>query len=342
MNDDWLDEDHDRPRSRRRTGLAVLAAVPWLVVAGLLVVPQLTTDRATPPEHGDATPADPHDDGAPETADARPRQDADDDADDDPDPGGVPRDDTARTDPDETAPTPEDPSTSPGAAATDDPVLALEELRGRWRVEPGVEEAASLAVMVARAALTGLDPPLVIDGVTPASEDSYAEHLTVEAVEHTAGSAVTVTILALVLEDDEQLTARIRRVAVPVAMDGDGPRPAGSPWELPPPDLDPLEPDLEPVDDADLQLAAAEALADAGLEDVEVARLATADGWPVVAHIRDPDRDADATVWLRRHLDGFVVAGTPLPGDSDGSDGDRDGDRDDRSERDDREAEAAP
>ena len=320
MNDDWLDEDHDRPRQRRRAGLAVLAAVPWLAVAGLLVVPQLTAEQDVPPGHDAATPSDPVGDAAPEATDTAPPPEADGPPDHGADgpPNGAP----SPTDPDADGGLTEDPSTSSEPPPADDPVIALEELRGRWRVEPGVEEAASLAVMVARAALTGLDPPLAIDGVTPAADGSYAEHLTVEAVERTAGSAVTVTVLALVLEDDEQLAARVRRLAVPVALDADGPRPVGSPWELPPPELEPVEPDLETVDDADTQVAVAEALADAGLRDVEVLRLATAEGWPMVAHVRDPDRDADATVWLRRHLDGFVVAGTPLSDGDDGDDGD--------------------
>ena len=329
VNDDWLDEDHDRPRSRRRTGLALLAAVPWLVVAGLLVVPQLTADPDTTPEHDEAAPSHPPDAPAPSEPAGDPADEAPDPADEadpptEPDADAPPSGDLDAQ-PDASDRDTDDPSTSPGAPSTDDPVLALEELRGRWRVEPGLEEAASLAVMVARAALTGLDPPLAIEGVTAAADGSYAEHLTVEAVEHTSASAATVTILALVLEDDGQLAASVRRLAVPIAMDTDGPRPAGPPWELPPPDLDAVEPDVATVDDADLHLAAAEALADAGLPDVEVVRLATAEGWPMVAHVRDPEGDADATVWLRRHLDGFVVAGTPLP----------DGDED-------REPEAAP
>jgi hypothetical protein len=304
---DWFDgpehdADGDRPRGPRRWLLPLLA-VPWLVVVGLLVLPgEEDTGTAAPPAEEASTVVPP---GPAATTDP-------------PSMGPV----EATTDPPSTGPaeaTAHPPSTGPPAA--DDPpalpesasVLQLEELRGRWRVGPGSEEAAALAIAIARGWLTGLGPRLALPGAAP-EPDTYAEHLVVEAVEQPSERTSVVTVLAIVLTepDDQEMTVDVRRLAVPLATDQGTPRPAGAPWLLPGPTLTPAEVELVPVDDPAAVGAATTALAVAGLGDLEVRALASAEGWPVIATATDGERDH--TIWLRPHLDGFVVAGSTVAG----------------------------
>jgi hypothetical protein len=280
---DWFDgpehdADGDRPRGPRRWLLPLLA-VPWLVVVGLLVLPgEEDTGTAAPPAEEASTVVPP----GPE-ATAHP--------------------------PSTGPPAADDPPALPESAS----VLQLEELRGRWRVGPGSEEAAALAIAIARGWLTGLGPRLALPGAAP-EPDTYAEHLVVEAVEQPSERTSVVTVLAIVLTepDDQEMTVDVRRLAVPLATDQGTPRPAGAPWLLPGPTLTPAEVELVPVDDPAAVGAATTALAVAGLGDLEVRALASAEGWPVIATATDGERDH--TIWLRPHLDGFVVAGSTVAG----------------------------
>lgn len=291
----WLEPDDDRPtRDRRRRRLAVLALIPWLVVVGLLVIPR-TGAGTDPADPASSDPASTAGAGVHDPGDSAHHTDARPPAGDGPvpDAGPIP------------------PEATDATSATAPDVIEAVEVRGRWRLTPGVEEAASLGVVVARAALTGVAPVLAIDGVPTAGSGRYAEHLVVEAVEHTGSDAVTVTVLAIVLTTGEELAAEVVRLAVPVTLDGDGAHPAGSPWQLPAPSLTPRPPELEPLEDTDEQLQVAEALTAAGLEELELTSVLAAEGGPTVALTRSTDGEQH-TVWLRRHLDGFVVAGTPL------------------------------
>jgi|GEM_PF-1589451 len=319
---DWFDgpeqdDDADGRRTPRRWLLPLLA-VPWLLVVAVLVLPR---DAATDP----APPA------VPTGADPAPTTGPDGEA-----AGGEAATTEAAAPPPETPPagsadpapsappgsapapaTGADPGPRDGRAALPDApasILELEELRGRWRVGPGSEEAAALAIAVARGWLTGLGPRLALPGATP-EPDSYAEHLVVEAVEQPSERTSVVTVLAVVLTDPDgdDMAVELRRLAVPLATDQGAPRPAGPPWLLPGPTLTPVEVELTPLDDPAAVDAATAALAVAGLGELELRALATAEGWPVVATASDGERDH--TIWLRPHLDGFVVAGSTLAGD---------------------------
>lgn len=288
----WIDDtdlDDERPRRTpptRRRLLLVGAAVPWAVVVLLLMLPQLSGDD---PATGAPTSAPPAAEGAPApTADP---------------PGG-----SLDVDP-------EVGERAPPAAHRLTDELELVELRGAFRVEHGDELAATVAVAVARAWLTGMDPPLAVPGLAPRAAPRYAEHLAVEAVERISGDAAVVTILAIVLEGEDELHAGLERLAIPIVWDGGHPHPGGEPWPLPAPDLEARTLATTPVTDPDLQLAAVAALEAAGFAEVELLGLGSAPTGPAVARIdaRGPDGEPlHGAVWLRHHLDGFAVSGTTL------------------------------
>ena len=288
LDDTDVDEYADRPR-RRPGRMFAMAAIPWVVVAALVLLPARLGhgDAAPPTGHVTLTHADTHaEDADVEDADV------------------------------------EDADGSSGTAVTDgtvaDPAAGLwvEELRGGWRLTAGSEEIAALGVVVARAWLTGIDPVVEVIGLGHASDGGYAEHLVVEAVEQPAPEAAVVTLLTVLLDAGPTgYEAAVRRLAVPIAIEADGPRPAGTPWWLPGPSLEPLLPALEPIDDEPDHLAALDALAVAGWPDAELLALSRTSGWPIVveAAVTHPDGTGEAIeVWLRRHLGGFVVAGTTL------------------------------
>jgi len=308
---DWLgstdDGDEDAPRQARPL-LLVLASVPWLVVIGLLVLPGRVGTEARGPDPGDPSRAGAtHGDHEP-GSDTGP-------------PGEAAADDPAPDDPAPDDPAPDDPAretTDPEVAASDPPgqTVTLEgrELRGRWRVEAGPEEAVALAVVVGRAWLTGVEPVLDL-GLDPSTrgDSGYAEHLVVEAVEHPASDALVVTLVAVMLDTDGGSPA-VRRLAVPIAMTPEGARLAGTPWDLPPPVLDRITLARETTtDEGDLDAARAALLA-AGLTEPDLVALHHTGGWPVIAEVATPGTDLTHEVWLRRHHDGFVVAGTTLAG----------------------------
>lgn len=306
---DWLgsgddDPDGDAPR-RARPLLLVLASVPWLVVIALLVLPgRMGTDGpASAPADGT---------GGTETADG------DDPSTVDASPGATPSDDPQGDGVGGTPGTGTDTTADTGAtnAELPDDILTLQgrEVRGGWRVAAGAEEAVALAVVAGRAWLTGVEPILELAfDPEPPSDGGYAEHLVVEAVEQPAADAIVVTLVAVVL-DVGGGSPEVRRLAVPVAVTPDGPRLAGSPWDLPPPILDQVAlPRETSTDPTDLD-AARTALASAGLTDLDLVALHRTAGWPVIAEVVTAGTDRIHEVWLRPHLEGFVVAGTTLAG----------------------------
>ncbi|MBW3661488.1 MAG: hypothetical protein KY469_00185 [Actinobacteria bacterium] len=107
--------------------------------------------------------------------------------------------------------------------------------------------------------------------------------------------------------------AELVRLGVPLLTDGGTARLAGTPWRLPPADLEPVTPSLDPVDDPDLLVEAGAALTAAGYRDVEVTALDRTATWAlsVTATAIAPGEVETAThqVWLRPHLSGLIVAG---------------------------------
>lgn len=290
---DWMDppaEDAERPR-RRLHRLLALAAVPWVVVAVLVGW------------RGSGQPVAATDDlGAPPDA-TEPAGDA------------AAGDTTAGDGPAGVAEAGDD--VAGGPPPVTDPVedgLVAETWQVGWREYPGDGATVAVAAAVARAWLTGLDPLLAVEGISPDDGSSYAEHLTVEAIERPGPGAAVVTFSAVVLEGGEPTTARLRRVAVPVDEHDHDPRPAGAPWELPGLELTPAPPVAADELGAEHWPAAEAALRAAGFVDAELRGLQRTTSWPVLAAVRTetPDGPRDAVVWLRRHLDRFVVAGLPL------------------------------
>lgn len=302
---DWMDEHADAPPERRTTRrpmlLVALAVVPWLVVAALLLAPGRTVTEepaATPPAdtgHGRANAA---------PSEATPAE-------------GAPADTTGPPATGESAGVPPRDGGQPDPGAVADPSgagLELLEIRGQWRAQAGAEEAASVAVAVARAWLTGLEPRLHVDGVEPVDDRAYVEHLVVEAVEQPAAGASVVTLVAVVL-DGEELLPRVRRLAVPVSWGSSGPQPAGTPWWLPAPSLRTRPLERAAVEDDAEELAVLEALAAAGFEVDGIDGLWRTGSWPMVAEVRarTPAGDRlDGPVWLRPHQGGYVVGGTTV------------------------------
>jgi hypothetical protein len=277
-DDDWLDDlEDDRPR--RRVSM-VLAVLPWLVVAALLVLPGRF--GAGPEREGD-DPA-----GAPATTsstdEATPAAPSASERNTDATSSGRNAGTTA----------PREPPPSGGASAAD----------------PSAErQLAAIATIVARGWLTDVDPALDVDGLDPARTGSrYVEHLVVESIDAASAEQAVVALLAVVLSGDAWLEVDVLRIAVPLATDASGPRPAGAPWLLPAPALTTVPLDLTPVEDPDLLLAARDALLAAGFADPEVLSVSASGAGVLVVELDDP---AAPAVWLHPADDGFRVAGAP-------------------------------
>jgi len=193
-----------------------------------------------------------------------------------------------------------DPPTS-GAAA-----LRLEELRGGWRVEAGVEEALALATVSGH---VWASAELAARG----GGEGMAPVVVVEAVERPGADHAVVTLLIGTLTDAGATSAGLVRLGVPVHLGPLGAVLAGDPWRLPPPPraLASREVASTPVTDTELLAAARRALDDVGIDSTRLITLEATDGWPFVARL---DRSAPRTgdPWLRWHVDRFVVAGVPL------------------------------
>lgn len=279
--DGWFDAPPEPRRRARSAVVLVLAAIPWVVVTAVLLRP------------------DPGDVGAAAGTDARPAADA------------------ALRPTAPAGPVPDPAATTPPTAVA--PANTGAVLATGTRGATTLVEAAAVGLVVGRAFTSGHGAPLAIDGVPAADLDGYVEHLTVEAVDHPGPDLAVVTLLAVVLRaaDGRYATAHLRRLAVPVHVDGAGARPAGTPWWLPAPELAARPVELEAVADEDLLLAAAEAVAAAGYADVATLTVSTTGAWPLVADLTAtaPGDDAPRThrLWLRHHLGGLVVAGHRPP-----------------------------
>lgn len=294
---DWLLEDPTPAEPRRSSPrLLALATLPWVVVLAL-VLPRSGPDAPTPlPAPDPALPTEAPADAA--DADAH-------------DPAAAP------------LPTGDEPVTGdaagePGTDQTSELLWAVEHPVS-YRLRPGPEEAAALAVAVARAWLTGLEPTLAIDGLAPPQFPRYAEHLVVEAVEPVAGDLTVVTVLAVLLAPETDADAggeiEVRRLAVPVATTRDGTRPAGSPWWLPEPTLAVLRPALDAPLGPEERHEATLALERVGFAEVTIDDLHAVGPTVAVATARattPAGEQVDGEIWLRRHLHGFAVTGAPL------------------------------
>lgn len=285
--DDW-DVPGPRPGSRR--WLLLAAVVPWVVVVAVMVTGQ------RPAAPGSAT-GDPTPDVA--ATDAAPTDAAT---------AGAP------------APTPAVPTavdTGGGATGAPGAPVVLDGTTG----PNTLDHARGLAVLVARSWLSSRPPGPPIDGLDPGAgaDERYVEHVVVESVDHPARGALVVTVRAVVLpvEGDRYGTAEQVRLAVPMALDADAARPAGTPWRLPVDTPVLHEPTTSPVDDPDLQLAAVEAVAASGYQEVDLVALARTSGWAWVADVtaRAPGEEGrrDHRLWLRSDVGRLVVAGAPAP-----------------------------
>lgn len=270
------------PRGRSRRWLLAVAAVPWVVVAALMATgTRAPTDpvpeRAPAPTGAPGTPSD-RQDAAP-TATARPD-----------DPEGV---------------------------TTGGTVMALGGATG-----PSSRGAAEgLAVVVTRSWLSTRPDGPPVEGLEPApgARDRYVEHVAVESIDHPArgGAVVTVRAVVLPIEGDSYGPADQLRVAVPLVLEADRARLAGTPWLLPidAPTLAPVR--GSPVDDPDLLVAASEAVAAAGYRDVALTSLERTSSWAWVARVdaRAPDDSPvrEHALWLRSDVGRLVVAGTTPP-----------------------------
>ena len=195
--------------------------------------------------------------------------------------------------------------------------VRLQEIRGGWRLEAGVEEAAALAVLAGHAwARAQPAPDTSARGVPPSPAGRGEPMVVVEAVERPGTFAAVVTLLVAPQGSADDLAPlltagsdRLFRLAVPVLMGGGGATLAGAPWTLPPPSpsVRPLE--LTEVTDPDLVRSARRALEGVGIAGERLVRLEATEGWPFIARL---DGSTDGDPWLRWHLDRFVVAGIPL------------------------------
>lgn len=195
--------------------------------------------------------------------------------------------------------------------------VRLQEIRGGWRLEAGVEEAAALAVLAGHAwarAIPSLDASA--RGVPPSPPGRGEPMVVVEAVERPGPFAAIVTLLVAPYGPADDLAALLTagsddlfRLAVPVLMGGGGATLAGAPWTLPPPSPSVRSLDLTEVTDPELVRSARRALEGVGIAGERLVKLEATEGWPFIARL---DGSSDGDPWLRWHLDRFVVAGIPL------------------------------
>lgn len=195
--------------------------------------------------------------------------------------------------------------------------IRLQEIRGGWRLEAGVEEAAALAVLAGHAwarALPVLDASA--RGVPSSPAGRGEPMVVVEAVERPGPFAAVVTLLVAPYGPADDLAALLTagsgdlfRLAVPVLIGSEGATLAGTPWTLPPPSPSVRPLDLTEVTDPDLVRSARRALESVGMDGERLVALEATEGWPFIARL---DGAPNGDPWLRWHLDRFVVAGIPL------------------------------
>ncbi len=306
MHDDpvWFDEPEEASAARngpRRAVVIAIAAIPWVLVAALVLLPDRSVDPPPTAGTSSVTP----DTGPDATPDATPDPTPDSPS-DATDGGPTPVDPDPPAASDHSASTP--PRDAPTIGATTrTPRASLTEDRSTR------DALAAVATVVARAWLTGVSPHLDVPGLTPIDPASYAEHVVVEAIEHDDPHLAVVSVLAVLLrETSEGLRVETRRAAVPLAITDGRVQPAGEPWWLPAPDLRSVDLPVEAQTDPAWFEAAAAGLQEAGFRDVEVSALERTDRWPWRAHItaRTSDGQAiDGPVWLRWTGQGFELSG---------------------------------
>ena len=296
MRDDpvWFDDPEDAPAPRtgsRRAIVLAIAAIPWMLVAALVLLPDRTVNpagTASPPSAAADTQA-----GTTTTA--------------------VPSSDSAPA-----PPVPPAPSAADRLDTEVDTPIRHPHDAGTTLADIGTElstrdSLAAVATVVARAWLTGVSPHLDVPGLTPTDPSSYAEHVVVEAIDRHDPHLAVVTVLAVQLrESPEGLRVDTRRVAVPLATTDGRVHPVDEPWWLPTPDLRSGDLPAEPQTDPAWFEAAVTGLRAAGLQDIEVTALERTDHWPWRAHITARTADGqpiDGPVWLRWTGQGFEVAG---------------------------------
>lgn len=196
--------------------------------------------------------------------------------------------------------------------------LLLREVRGGWRLEPGVEEAAALALLVGH----GWSPSGG-GGMGVATQERI---VVLEAVEQPGAAAAVVTLLITSTDrldgawsdggrtdaDDGRRAAGaaaaiVHRVAVPVLIGPQGATLGGAPWELPAPLLHGPPLTGAAIDDPVLLDAARGALDAVGIDGRTLVTLEASHAWPFIARTAQGPHP-----WLRWHLDHFVVTGLPL------------------------------
>lgn len=309
MRDDiWIEDDEPRRKPRSVLGVVAIAAVPWLIVAGMVLLP----DRDPPPSHEPGTaegdePRD-HPDGEAAVEDEREGGPPDGLAVDPPADGTLPEGAGADGASAEAPAAGHDGAVPPasGASAADARDGTLDRL------------LAATATVVARAWATGVDPHLDVPGVAPAEGARYAEHVAVESIERFGSEFAVVTLIAVVLEDlEDGLGAELRRLAVPLFIEEGTPRLAGVPWWLAPPRIEAADPPRELVPSPEVEAEAEAALHAAGYREVEVVAVHRTAGWPWVIEVVGlaPGGEPIAgELWLHLENDRFVLAGEPRGG----------------------------
>lgn len=216
------------------------------------------------------------------------------------------------------SPAASDPTPAPSApqTATESTDVPATYARVYGQARTPAEVAGAVAVIVARAHLGTAGPALVIEGVEPGPPGRYVEHVVVEGLDMPSPGAAVVTVVAVVLTatQDQYDGVELVRLGVPVVFDGDRAAPAGQPWQLPGPELSPGTLAPTPDDDPTSAAAATETLTAAGYRDITDLQIASGDGWPLVVAFTGIAADETAprahVLWLRRHLDRLIVAGT--------------------------------
>ncbi len=190
-------------------------------------------------------------------------------------------------------------ATTPGTPSAATPRATTARVWEMGRRAGDLGEAVQVALPVAAAHLGG-----------PART-----HLHVESVDAPGPGAAVVVLVGIELRDGRPVTTRL---AVPVLL-VDGHWAAGLPWTLPAPAAPQPDAVLDalPSDDPAMRRLAVVALEHVGWQDVTVEAVGVAlDAWPHIVTFSATDRQGQRTrqtVWLRRHLDQFVVAGTTAP-----------------------------
>lgn len=311
MREDLWIEDEDDGRRRPRSVLAILviAAIPWVIVAAIVLLPD-RNERDSAGSGGEAAAGESehNDDAGPQRQEGPTDPERTEDVGSDHQDGALDGRDVAPFGRDEP---PTDGHGLSNPAGADD--------QGVGSATSTDLALAATATVVARAWATGVDPRLDVPGVDPEQRPRYAEHVAVESIDHASSGLAVVTLVAVVLEElDEGLGADLRRIAVPLAVVDGSPRLAGMPWWLPPPAIQPAEVEVEAVVDPTLLASAADALQHAGYDDVEVSVLYRTAEWPWIAGFTAlaPGREqVSGEVWLRQEHDRFVLAGH-LPDDA--------------------------